>query len=121
MLFKLAEAVVEICGLAELVGTVATVAVAVVLRGASVFGTDGKDTGVTDETVVKADDSDFGSGNGARFGFKSAEEKVVKVVAFVTEVTRSSMKISSPKLSLFKSLKLLDLGKSRIANEDDYL
>lgn len=114
MLFKLAEAEVEICGLAELVGTVATVAV--VLRGASVFGTDGKDTGVTDETVVRADDSDFGSGNGARFGFKSAEEKVVKVVAFVTEVTRSSMKISSPKLSLFRSLKLfgLNLMKSRI-------
>ena len=58
-------------------------------------------------------DSDLGSelekfGNGARFGFKSAEEKVVKVVALVTEVTRSSMKISSeswPESSLSKGLK----------------
>ena len=64
-------------------------------------------------------DSDLGSelanvcafGNGARFGFKSAEEKVVKVVALVTEVTRSSMKISSfeswPESSLSKGLKLI--------------
>ena len=100
-------------------------------KGASVFGTEGKFTAVFEaeigllvtvtagsaklETVVSWLDSDLGSeqanefGNGARFGFKSAEEKVVKVVALVTEVTRSSMKISSfeswPESSLSKGLK----------------